>query len=250
MKTIAIGDIHGHYRQLIELLDKLEHNYNIDFEKDTLVFLGDYVDGGPDTKQVIDHLIYLKEEYPHFKFLYGNHEDLLWDAYLPHHPVYQSYNLWWTQGGKETLQSYAKEFTGGEYLKALFSIKQMPSEHLDFIKQLDPYFETEDYFFVHGGIYPDMTIEENKKETSRHDMIWLREPFISSDYDWGKKIIFGHTVDYDGTYHPKGKPCMPIIRDNKIGIDTFLHNQGRLTALILPEEKIVQTPWTDDATLD
>lgn len=244
-KIVAIGDVHGHYRELIELLDKLEYDHNIDFEKDTLVFLGDYVDGGPNTKEVLDHLIYLKETYPHFKFVYGNHEDLLMDAMIPHHPVYGDYYLWWNQGGKETLDSYTKQMNLDEYESSLVGMKDaIPELHIQFIMSLDTYFETDDYFFVHGGVLP-IPLEQAKEEMTRYDMIWIRDQFILSDFDWGKKIIFGHTIN-DGRYNPGF--LSPIVRKNKIGIDTFAHNKGKLTAVILPDEQFVYTKFTEDAT--
>lgn len=243
-KIIAISDIHGHYKELIELLDKLEYDHNINFVKDTLVFLGDYVDGGPDTKSVIDHLIYLKEEYPHWKFLYGNHEDLMLDAITPHHPIYGDYYIWWNQGGKETLDSYSKDMVLDNYEQSLIGITEaLPTKHLNFMMGLDTYYETKDYFFVHGGVKP-MPLEQAKKEMTRYDMIWIRDEFILSKFDWGKKIIFGHTVN-TGEYN-RGF-LSPIIRKNKIGIDTFMHNKGKLTAIILPEEKIISTKFTEDA---
>ncbi len=243
-KTVAIGDVHGHYRELIELLDKLEHDHNIDFEKDTLVFLGDYVDGGPNTKDVLDHLIYLKETYPHFKFLYGNHEDLLIDAMIPHHPVYGDYDMWFNQGGKETLISYSNKMGLDYYKSSLIGINDaLPAKHLEFIKNLDTYYETDNYFFVHAGVKSE-PLEQVKKTMTRFDMIWIRDSFIFSKYDWGKKIIFGHTIN-DGRYSPGF--LSPIIKNNKIGIDTFAHNRGKLTAVILPNEEFVYTQFTDNA---
>ena len=78
-------------------------------------------------------------------------------------------------------------------------------------------------------------------------MIWTREPFISSKFKWEKKIIFGHTIDFDGRYQKSGGILKPIIKKNKIGIDTFAHNTGRLTAVILPEETIVSTKFYEHA---
>ena len=167
---------------------------------------------------------------------------------LPHHPVYGDYYIWWNQGGKETLASYTRDITEDPKDRALIGIKDaMPEKHLDFLLDLDVHYENDKYFFVHGGINPKLSIEENKEKTTRYDMIWMREPFISSKRKWKKKVIFGHTVDYDGRYRKDGRVITPISMSNKIGIDTFLHNRGRLTAVILPDEKIVQTPFTKNA---
>lgn len=247
MKICAIGDVHGHFDQLMELMEDLTHNHDIDYREDIMVFLGDNVDGGPDTKKVLDWMLLNHKRYPHWKFLYGNHEDLMLDALDPKHPVYGDYYLWWSQGGRETLESYSREIDGDEYQKSIMQpLDILPQEHLDFIKEMETWYETENYFFVHGGIVPGWSIEWCKKKMTRYDMIWMREPFLESNFNWGKKIIFGHTIQW--SRDPK-KHLQPFIMKNKIGIDTFAHNKGRLTAIILPEEKIVQTEFTSDATI-
>lgn len=250
MKTVAIGDIHGHYSQLLMILTKLQDE--IDFKKDTVVFLGDYVDGGPDTKGVLDELILLKETFPHWKFLYGNHEDLLLDAFDIAHPIYGDYYLWYNQGGKATLDSFkpARSLGFTELQRATMQPKDLiTKEYLNFMQNLDRYYENDDYFFIHGGVYPSMKLDDLKEKidtelrtgmvgerTVNYDVIWMRDPFIGSEYDWGKKIIFGHTVQIDKD--PK-KNLQPWIFPNKIGIDTMLHEKGHLTAVILPEEKFI-----------
>jgi serine/threonine protein phosphatase 1 len=264
-KVVAIGDIHGHYEQLSEVMDSLKRE-GIDFDKDVIVFLGDYVDGGPRTKQVLDRLIEWKENYPHWKFLFGNHESLMIDAFNPKQPVYRSWDLWYKQGGKETLESFKppKSLGFSEYELAIMQPKDLISqEYFDFMHNLDLYYENESYFFVHGGLYPNTSIEEHKKLLDKltplairegdmgYDVIWMREPFLTSKYDWGKKIIFGHTVfPCDGlkAKDEEGKetsiPGYPLVMENKIGIDTFRHNVGRLTALILPDEKLIHSAFS------
>lgn len=274
-KVVAIGDIHGHYDQMMDLLQNLRDE-GVDFEEDTLVFLGDYVDGGPDVKRVIDELIILKERYPHWRFLFGNHESLLLDALNPSHPIYGDYYLWWNQGGQATLESYkpSQSLSPDEYERYQRAIMQpeelIPEEHLNFIKELDLYSQSGDYFFVHAGLYPGRSIEDHEisiKEAyplgfhpglmiegdMAYDMIWIREPFIGSDWDWKKKIIFGHTVfpyrEYvtaEDEYGPIYRPGHPFVKNNQIGIDGMAHETGRLIAVILPEEKFVYSKWSED----
>ena len=262
-KIIAIGDLHGHHDQLVEIMDTLLSRKDIDPKRDIFVFLGDYVDGGPKTKEVLDDLIKWKKEYPHWKFLFGNHESLLVDAFNPKHPIYGDYYLWWNQGGKETLESF-KDVDATDYEKAIMQPKDLLTDkYMDFIKGLDLYYETDDYFFVHGGLYPNRSIKDHLKELKgittenmaegdmAYDMLWIREPFLSSKYDWGKKIIFGHTVfPYGmnwGTDTDNGeqiqKTGYPLLMDNKFGLDTMMHNDGRITALILPDEEFVYTDF-------
>lgn len=246
-KTIVFGDIHGHYKQLISLFKKVVKAGAMP-EKDTFVFIGDYVDGGPDTKKVIQQLIDWKKQYPHWQMLYGNHEDLLLDALSERHPIYGDYYLWYNQGGKDTTDSYVRDSKLSIYERALVNPSDViPMKHIQFMKNLPTWYEDEYGFYVHGGIMPDMSIEENCRNTVRYDMIWIRDQFIDSDYDWGKKIIFGHTINWKGSYPPY-KHLSPIVMKNKIGLDTFAHNVGRLTAIILPEEKFFQTPFVEDAS--
>lgn len=254
-KIVAIGDIHGHYDQLLDLYNKLITEYKIDPETDTFVFLGDYVDGGSQTKEVLDKLRHWKELYKHWHFLFGNHESLLLDAFDDKHPIYGDYYLWWNQGGKETLESF-KRWEPDEYQRSIMQPKDLLTHnYLKFLRNLETYWETEKYFFVHAGLF-DVDIEAHKTKLAeekgdgsegsmKYAMVWMREPFISSKFDWGKKIIFGHTIDFDGRYQPQGGRLKPIIKKNKIGIDTMAHNVGKLTAVILPDETFVESYSTE-----
>ena len=135
MKTIAIGDLHGQYSMLKDLLDVLVSKHGIDFKKDIFVFLGDFVDGGPDVKKLLDLLIKYKKLYSHWKFLYGNHEDLMLDALNPEHPIYNDFQLWWLQGGKETVDSYAKSIKYTNYEKALANpLYIISKKHFEFLR--------------------------------------------------------------------------------------------------------------------
>lgn len=232
-KVYAIGDIHGHFDQFLRLYKQLLKD-GFSPKKDTLVLLGDFVDGGSQVKELIDWLIKMKKSYPHWQMLYGNHEDLMLDALVYNGRIYGSYDLWWNQGGKETFQSYVDPSLSA-YEKAISQVEDhIPIEHLDFLRNLPIYYEEDGYFFIHAGLVPGFTLDRWKAElegkdrdTFRQDSIWIRDQFIQSEYDWGKKIIFGHT-----TFKK------PFIMDNKIGIDGMFHNTGQMFAIKLPEEKI------------
>ncbi len=232
----AISDVHGCYDELMALYKQLPINP----KKDQLIILGDHIDRGPKSKQVVNQLIKWKAKYPHWQFLYGNHEDLMLDALVYGGRIYNSFDLWYQQGGRETFFSYVpKSLT--RYEKSIVQIKDViPVEHLEFLMTLPRYYETEDYIFVHGGLKPGLKPEENDPQ----DLIWVRDEFIDSDYDWGKKVIFGHSADGRGNYNwkrfgMKYIPFEPIIRDNKIGIDTACcyPSSKKLTCLQLPDEK-------------
>ncbi len=208
-RLVAIGDIHGCLDKLEELLQRIPVNW----EQDTVIFLGDYIDRGPDSKGVLDLLISLKEIYgENIVFLKGNHEAMLQD-YLKGYDM----SFFLVNGGRSTLLSYGVDPESYERL-------DLPLEHQRFLEQLLLFYETEDYFFVHAGVRPGVPLENQLPE----DMLWIRGPFIESKYDWGKRIIFGHTVF-----------SLPRVEENKIGIDTGAVYGGRLTALILPEVDFV-----------
>lgn len=235
-KIFAIGDIHGCYKELMLLFDKLP----LDPEKDEVVFLGDYIDRGPDSKKVVEQLIKWKKKYSHWTFLQGNHEDIFYDFVVRKGALY-GINNWFANGGKETYKSYDGHFgkVNGEFEAP--KPPDLPKEHLDFLfKELPLTYETDEYFFVHGGVIPEASLEESKPFWKT--LLWAREGFIDSDYDWGKKVIFGHSPNYQKRW--KGKMGDPIIMDNKIGLDGAVSPPGNanLLALELPSEKIYKQP--------
>jgi len=195
----AIGDIHGCFDKLKNLMDKI----NWDPAEDTLVFMGDYIDRGPESYQVIEYLLGLKKQSENLVFLMGNHEQLF-QEYL----AGKSKQLFLFNGGLNTLASYPEHG------------RNIPDAHIEFLSSLLLYYETEEYIFVHAGLREGIPLHQQ----SIKDLIWIREEFILSDYDYGKKVVFGHT--------PFDKP---LVQDNKIGIDTGAVYGGMLTCLELPE---------------
>jgi len=197
---IAIGDIHGMAERLTHLLARLP-------AEGTLVFLGDYIDRGPDPHAVIARLMALEQERPCI-FLRGNHEDLALGTLAGDAAAE---DMWFENGGLETIESYH------------FHI---PEDHRAFLEATRPYYETEDYIFVHGGLVPgQMPSETNEKE-----LWWIRDSFLKSNYDWGKLVIHGHTP---------APNHQPDIRPNRINIDTGAVYGGPLTALLLPERRFI-----------
>lgn len=197
---IAIGDIHGLAKTLERLLARLP-------KAGTLVFLGDYIDRGPSSKAVISRLLALEQERD-CVFLRGNHEAMALAAIAGDLEAQIS---WQYNGGLRTLDSYAYD---------------IPDDHMDFLERTLPYFLTKDYIFVHGGLEPGKEPDEMNTST----LWWMREPFLSSDYDWGRLVIHGHTPTGTGR---------PDIRPNRINIDTGAVYGGKLTALILPQRKFI-----------
>lgn len=205
-RIFAVGDIHGCLDKLVSLMDIIE----IDLQRDTLVFIGDYIDRGPDSREVVDYLLDLGPQENRIVFLKGNHELMLQDYLTGVDRLTFLYN-----GGDATLDSYTRRGVQSEE-------DLIPPRHLEFFDNLSLYYETDLYIFVHGGLKANIPLAEQHE----WDMLWIRDEFIYSDYDFGKRVIFGHT--------PFRKP---LILDNKIGIDTGAVYGNRLTCVELPAEK-------------
>ena len=203
-KIFAIGDIHGCYDRLLTLMEKIP----IDFSHDTLVFIGDYIDRGSHSVDVVEYLIQLKKRVPEAIFLKGNHEDML-EKFLNGAERF-NYLL---NGGQQTLDSYLTKPVDSEFFP-------IPRDHMEFFKSLRLFYETDEFIFVHAGLRPRVPLESQKTE----DLLWIRSKFVNSKYDFGKRVIFGHT--------PLKKP---LVEPNKIGIDTGAVYGNSLTCVQLPD---------------
>ena len=185
-RLLAIGDIHG----CLDLLQLLLHKV-APAPRDQLVFLGDYIDRGPESCGVVGYLLDLQKDFPATVFLRGNHEQMLLDFLSG-----EDHLMFLLNGGNATLESYEQNAAGRPVI---------PTTHLTFFNNLKSHFIFGDYIFVHAGLRPGVPI--NKQ--SEYDMLWIRGEFINSDYDWGKKVVFGHS--------PQSKV---LDRGNMIGLDT------------------------------
>lgn len=202
-RLIAIGDIHGE----INKLNRLIRNLGIK-PYDTAVFLGDYVDRGKHSKEVVERLIELSK-ICHCEFLMGNHE----------YYMLKTINGTWEKeyyfydGGDATVDSYG-------------SFENVLKLHGDFYKNLKYYYLTEDFLFVHAGIRPDKTLEEQEVI----DMLVIRNNFIDHKHKLKQKIIYGHTPF-----------VTPYIEDDKIGINTGcgIEPNASLTAYICNENRFI-----------
>lgn len=212
----AIGDVHGCLQELELLLKQLP------LSKETLViFLGDYIDRGPCSKEVVDLILKLKTQVPVIG-LRGNHEKMFLD-FLENKST-QDAAAFIFNGGGSTLASYSDDY--GNY--------QIPELHQKFYRALLPYYETENYVFVHAGL-PDVPLADLKNLKSYEDLYWIREEFFQSQFNWGKVIVHGHTPNKQVENTPK-----------RINIDTSCVYGGALTALQLPEKIIYQVPRQKD----
>jgi len=203
-RLIAIGDIHGEIKKLNSLIRKLEIKPD-----DVLVFLGDYIDRGKHSKQVVDRLIELSK-FCNCQFLMGNHEYCM---LMTFEGVDWAKTYFYNDGGKDTIKSY-----GG--LNNILKI------HGDFYKNLKYHYLTENFLFVHAGIRPDKTLEEQENL----DLLLIRGDFIDNKHNLKQKVIFGHTPFKT-----------PYIEDDKIGINTGcgIRADAQLTAYICNENKFI-----------
>ena len=201
-RFIAITDIHGELRKLESVLSKIDVR-----QDDTFVFLGDYIDRGPDSKGVVEKVIEISEQYKTITLI-GSHEYALLHADKDDYYHY----LFWNYGGPATVKSY-----GGRFENIL-------ATHGNFYRNLKFYHLTDDYLFVHAGIDPRYSLEE-QCET---DLVYIRSAFYNRPHNLSQKIIFGHT-EFDA----------PLVQDDKICIDLGCgkYKNAKLCALILDNRR-------------
>jgi len=229
----AVGDIHGRVDLLDRLLAKIREDAAARPERrKVLVYLGDYVDRGLESRQVIDHLLSQGDDGIERVFLKGNHED----AMLRFLGDTASGSSWLTFGGDATLYSYGVDVFGQRpkgvekltYIQMQLQEK-VPDQHRSFLENLVLHHEEGDYVFVHAGIRPGIPLDQQ----DNGDLMWIRNEFLGSRDDFGKIVVHGHSI----------KP-EPDVQPNRIGIDTGAFASGVLTALVLSgaERDFLQTP--------
>ena len=218
-RIYAIGDIHGCLADLVEVQSWIANDLATRPHPDPVtVYVGDFMDRGPDSRGVIQNLMAEKASPQDTRFLLGNHDtmltDFLDDPFGLATPV-----LHWLDprlGGAETLRSYGFD-PDAEDIHA--QVKHMfPTDHLDFLTSLDLYHQIGGYVFVHAGIRPGVSMEKQEKQ----DLIWIREPFLSSTADHGFTVVHGHTPVRQVENH-----------GNRIDIDTGAVFGRELSCLVL-----------------
>jgi serine/threonine protein phosphatase 1 len=220
----AVGDIHGR----ADLLQVLHRQIAADAAQLTpgtdklVIYVGDYVDRGLESRTVLDLLIHQPLEGFRAVYLLGNH-----DAWLLSFLIDANIGPTWLRyGGDATLHSYGLTLRPSGDDPRHFEVLQaelrerLPRRHVEFLEELELSYETGDYLFVHAGVRPSVPLDQQAVD----DLLWIREPFLSSRRDLGKIIVHGHTVEAE-----------PVVRVNRIGIDTGACWTGSLTCLVLEE---------------
>lgn len=230
MRVYAIGDVHGR-ADLMEKLLRLIDADHLGFRGEShVIFLGDYVDRGPYTRDVLDMLCKKKWGHMHLETIRGNHEDIIL-RFFKDHSVAPG---WFHYGGLQTLRSYGINVPNAtQDFDDIFRLRRaleeaMPTAHKEFLHALPYTLRYGDYVFVHAGIHPDRPLEEQDP----HHYMWMREPFLSSTKELGFMVVHGHSIR-----------MKPEVRVNRIGIDTGAYATGRLTCLVLEgrEQRFITT---------
>ena len=204
-RTLAIGDVHGCHRALLSLLEMVALT-----QADTVVFLGDLVDRGPNSKQVIEHAISLRDTCSVISLM-GNHEEMMKNAIAGHGLL----NAWLDAGGAATLESY-----GG-------SIDNISPDHIRFIMSGAPFYETDAEIFVHASLESDISMPNQSSEFLR----WKHVGGSEKPHASGKRVICGHTSQTDG---------FPLIFDGWVCLDTYPHGGKWLSCLNVETNQMFQ----------
>jgi serine/threonine protein phosphatase 1 len=236
-RLYCIGDIHGRL-DLLEELHGMIRRDSTGFEGSKgIVYLGDYIDRGAHSRQVLDLLIEQPMEGFEAVPLLGNHEQTLLD--FLDYP--QSAAAWLDYGGQATLMSYGIGPGRMRRTQQVESLRdeleeKLPPAHLEFLKSCRLLHSEGSYCFVHAGIRPGVALQDQQPQ----DLMWIREEFIRSREDHGVIVVHGHSITEEVEWRP-----------NRIGIDTGAYASGLLTALVLEgeQQRLLQTGRGPDAEM-
>jgi hypothetical protein len=228
VRIYAVGDIHGRS----DLLSRVLRGIGADCrrrpaDRSITLFIGDYIDRGPDSRSVLDLLLRWRQN-NETVFIRGNHE-----IFLPRFLAdSRTLDAWRQNGGLETLLSYGLKPTVNpdrhEQVRLADELADaLPKQHLDFLDSLDLSFSCGDYLFVHAGIRPGVPIREQTED----DMLWIREEFLAHEQPFERFVVHGHTP-----------VSVPDLRSNRINIDTGAFATGRLTCIVIEGSGIAQLP--------
>ncbi len=219
----AIGDIHGHLDKLDQAIELIEQDGGRDAK---VVCVGDYIDRGPNSKGVIDRLIQLAQSRTLIT-LKGNHDRMM-EWFLetpPRHDPHMMVGMHWLHeriGGIETLASYGISVTPMQDLLSDIHAqarRHIPQDHQAFLKNLKTSFETDDLYFCHAGIRPDVPLAEQ----TENDLVWIRQEFHAHTLPHPKYIVHGHTpINFPKNYGNRlnidggaafGRELVPVVLD-------------------------------------
>jgi len=237
-RIYAVGDVHGRDDLLAELLARIERDSASRAPaRQVLVFLGDVIDRGPGSAQVVEMLRTYRRPGVRLVFLTGNHEEVLLRILDGEEGLVAD---WLRFGGAECMRSYGvdpRRLKRTSPARAVATIRSaIPQADQAFLRGFDDTFRAGDYLFVHAGIRPGVPIAEQ----AQLDLRWIREPFLKAATDHGFIVVHGHTISEEVEERP-----------NRIGVDTGAYRTGILTALALegPDRWFLQTRHRQEETI-
>lgn len=217
-RVFAIGDVHGRLDLLDEALARIQADGDARPPAETIiVFLGDLIDRGPSSAQVVERVRNYRRPGVRMVFLTGNHEEVLLRLLRGESRFLGD---WLRFGGAECARSYGIDPATFRHMDPAQAIallrQQVPEEHREFLQGFADTFRIGSYLFVHAGLRPGVALAEQ----SQSDLRWIREPFLDNDHDHGFIVVHGHTI------------CAQVdIHDNRIGLDTGAYRSGVLTVM-------------------
>lgn len=222
-RAYVVGDVHGRLDLLDDLLRKIELDVSASApRKNLIVFLGDLIDRGPSSSQVVERLRTYKPRDCEVAFLSGNHEEVLLRVLEGDTELLER---WLQFGGGECLASYGLGLRTIEVLAAPQVLRRarevIPAEHVSFLRSFADTVTFGDYLFVHAGIKPGVSLEKQEPQ----DLRWIRKPFLEDKGEHFAFVVHGHTISDEVD-----------VRTNRIGIDTGAYRTGLLSALRLEDE--------------
>lgn len=217
-RAYAVGDIHGRLDLLDELLGKIDaDNSARPAARVTIIFLGDLIDRGPQSAQVVERLRRYRPAFAKPVFLMGNHEEVLLRILAGETAILPD---WLRFGGVECARSYGIDPVGlqcSSRSAALRMLRQaIPRDHVKFLSSFVDTASFGRYLFVHAGIRPGVSLSQQLPQ----DLRWIRLPFLEDDRDHGRIVVHGHTISE-----------AVEVRNNRIGLDTGAYRTGILSAL-------------------
>ncbi|MEL7096321.1 MAG: metallophosphoesterase family protein [Pseudomonadota bacterium] len=224
-RAYAIGDIHGCLDQTHSLLQKIKAHSDYRDDIDThVIFLGDLVDRGPNSKGVVELLMDFPFSFAKPLFVMGNHEEMMVRA-LSGEP--ELLPEWLEYGGYACAESYGipQSQLLGQSTAALEHLLRsaIPKSHVEFLRGFLDYVQFGDFLFTHAGIRPGLSLGN---QNSR-DMRWIRQPFLNHKGDLGVMVVHGHTISED-----------VVVKSNRIGLDTGAYKTGRLSAVCIEYDQV------------
>lgn len=217
-RIFVFGDIHGCPDEPDVLLRHLVEKEGLT-QKDLVVFLGDYIDRGPDSKAVIDVILDFKKRFPRTRCLKGNHEDMMLDFLGFGGNLGQAFLY---NGGLETIQSYGISV----FAPSTEMVEALPPEHFKFYCELESILQLENCICVHAGLNPLRDLEKQQDD----EAFWIRDEFLNNIHSFNKMVLFGHTPHQELFEH------VPY----KLGIDTGLVFGNKLSCVEIKSGKVIQ----------